>query len=178
MSESIRLLIKQATLARRGERLSDARRMFADAVELGRKQNAQRELIEALKGLGQIERDSGNGDAALPLYEEAVALCRSEGDALLLAHTVRHLGDIHQDAGRLDPAETCYREALDLYRANSGTSELDLANALRPLGILHETQGKTAEAISLWTEARDLYAKVGVQAGVAEGTKRLKKLGA
>jgi tetratricopeptide (TPR) repeat protein len=176
MSESIRLLIKQATLARRSDRLSDAHRMFGEAVMLGRKENAKRDLIDALKGLAQIRRDMGQGEAALPLYEEAVAHCRGENDSLLLAHTVRHLGDIHQDAGRLDLAETCYREALALYRADAKTDQLDLANTLRPFGILQEMQGKSADAIAAWTEARDIYAKLGIEVGVAEGTKRLKKL--
>ena len=80
------------------------------------------------RGLGQIERDLGRGEAARPLYEEAVALCRDEGDPLALAHTVRHLGDIHQDAGRAALAEPCYDEALALYRSHDRTAPLDLAN--------------------------------------------------
>jgi tetratricopeptide (TPR) repeat protein len=177
MPEQIRLLIKQASLARRSDRPHDARRLFAEAVVIGRRLGAQRELIDALKGLAQMERDLGKGDAARPLYEEAIALCRSEGDALLLAHTVRHLGDLHQDASRPDLAESCYREALALYRADTKAGQLDLANTLRPFGILQESMGNTVDAIAFWTEARDIYASLGVKEGVEEGTKRLARLG-
>src|SRR5947208_2986929 len=114
----------------RFERPHDAHRLYADAVERCRQDGMPRELIHALKGLGQIERDLNNGDAALRLYEEAVALCREEDDALLLAHTVRHVGDIHQDTGRDELAEPSYHDALEIYRNHTETKSLDLANAI------------------------------------------------
>jgi tetratricopeptide (TPR) repeat protein len=93
----------------------------AEAIALCRDAGMKRELVQALKALGQIERDLGRGDAARPLYDEAVAICREEGDTLTLAHTIRHLGDIHQDAGRMELAEPCYLEALALYRSHEHT---------------------------------------------------------
>lgn len=169
-------LIEQATRARREGRLSDAHRGFAEAVAICRQAALEGELTHALKGLGQIERDLGHGDAAQPLYEEAVAICRHGNDARLLAHTIRHLGDIHHDGGRLDRAEACYREALEIYRAHPHTAPLDLANALRPLAILEERLGRIEQAIELWTEARDLYESVSVRAGVIESAERLSRL--
>ena len=53
----------------RFERPHDAHRLYAKAVECCREAGMRRELIRALKGLGQIERDSDNGAAALALYE-------------------------------------------------------------------------------------------------------------
>ena len=135
-------------------------------------------MVRALEGLGQIERDLGRGDAALPLYEEAVRICRDGGDALRLAHTIRHLGDIHQDAARLELAEPCYREALAIYRSHHRTAPLDLANAIRPFAILHETLGRREQAIDLWKEARDLYAGLNLQAGVVESKQHLARLSA
>jgi tetratricopeptide (TPR) repeat protein len=161
MSDRSRILMEQAKLKRRTGRLLDAYRDFTEAVTLCRQAEAPRDLVQALKGLGQIERDLGRGDAARPLYEEAVAICRDEDDALQLAHTVRHLGDIHQDAGRLDLAEPCYREALAIYRDHPRTGPLDLANTLRPFAILQEGLGKAAQAVDLWTEANHLYAALG-----------------
>jgi tetratricopeptide (TPR) repeat protein len=176
MQPDIQALMQQATRARREGRLQDAHRDFAEAVALCRQSDRPRDLVQALKGLGQIDRDLGHGDAAQPLYEEAVAICRQVNDPLQLAHTVRHLGDIHQDAGRLDRAEPCYREAMALYRGHRQTAPLDLANTLRPLAILEERLGETKEAIALWTEARDLYSVVNVQQGVAESAAHLRRL--
>lgn len=162
--------------ARRAGRSADAHRHFAQAVAGSRRAGRSSALVRALKGLGQIERDLGRGDAALPLYEEAVRICRGEGDVLRLAHTVRHLGDIHQDAGRPELAEPCYREALAIYRRDRRTAPLDLTNAVRPFAILQETLGRSDQAIDLWTEARDLYARLNLQAGVDESREHLARL--
>jgi tetratricopeptide (TPR) repeat protein len=177
MSDRSRVLIERAKQARRDGRLADAHRDFHEAVALARQSLVVSDLVQALKGLGQIERDLGRGDTARPLYEEAVAICRTEDDPLQLAHTVRHLGDIHQDAGRLDLAEPCYQEALAIYRSHPKTAALDLANAIRPFAILRESQGQSAQAIGLWTEARDLYGALNVREGVAESTAHLTRLG-
>lgn len=174
--DTSRQLIDSGRRARLEDRPTDAHVAFAQAVVCARQERNQRALVEALKGLGQIERDAGRGDAARPLYEEAVELSRGLDDALLLAHTVRHLGDIHQDAGRLDDAEPCYREAEALYRADKRTQTLDFANALRPLAILQELRCKKAEALALWRETRDLYAAAGIVEGVSESERHLRVL--
>jgi tetratricopeptide (TPR) repeat protein len=153
-----------------------AQRDYAAAIALCRKSRAQRELIRALKGLGQIERDLNRGEAALPLYEEAAAICREVGVPLMLAHTVRHVGDIHRDGGRADLAEPCYLEAIAIYRSNDHTETLDLANAIRPLALLKDNAGEVEAAKRLWAEVRDLYTTVNVQPGVAESSRRLARL--
>jgi tetratricopeptide (TPR) repeat protein len=176
MSDVADKLTQQAVQARKEKRLADAKRDWAEAVELCRLEGMKRDLVSALKGLGQIERDMGHGDAALPLYEEAVALCREAGEPLALAHTIRHLGDIHLEAGRLESAEPCYHEALTLYRRNERTAALDLANAIRPLAMLKEQKGEVKQARSLWAEAKELYAAVDVDAGVAESSRHIPNL--
>ena len=177
MSSRFQDLMEHGERARREWRLLDAHRHFLEAVTLCRQGAAPRDLVQALKGLGQIERDLGRGDAATPLYEEAAAICRGADDALQLAHTVRHLGDIYQEAGRTDLAEACYDEALTIYRSHQQTAPLDLANAVRPLAILQERLGRRDQAIDLWMEARSLYAALEVPEGVAESTEHLDDLG-
>lgn len=168
--------MREADRARREARLADAHRDLIEAVALSRRAADRRELVHALKGLGQIERDMGRNLEALACYAEAVALCRQLADPLLLAHTVRHLGDVHRHAASLDLAESCYDEALALYRSRADADRLDLANAIRPLAILKEATGDLAEARRLWTAARDLYASVDVRAGVEEGSARIARL--
>lgn len=172
------VLIARGYRARRAGQLSAAHRHFCDAVAASRRRKSVSALVRALKGLGQIERDLGRGDAALPLYEEAVEICRLKGDALQLAHTIRHLGDIHHDAGRVALAEPCYEEALTIYRSHGNAAPLDLANALRPFAILQETLGRPQQAILLWSEARALYATLNLREGVAESSEHLGRLGA
>jgi tetratricopeptide (TPR) repeat protein len=175
MSHAANQLINQANRARKEHRLADAYRDLTEAVALCRQAGTRCELIQALKALGQIERDLGRSEAARPLYEEAIALCREEGDPIALAHTVRHLGDIHRDAGHLTQAEPCYHEALALYRGHEH-APLDLANAIRPLAIRKEAVGEAEAARRLWEEARDLYEAAKVQVAVAECSARLARL--
>jgi tetratricopeptide (TPR) repeat protein len=172
MSESSDDRVRQASQARKEHRLADAKRDLMAAVDLCRKAGTPVELARALTGLGQIERDLQEIEAARDHYEEAVAIYRAEGDALKLAHAIRHLGDIHRNEGHRELAEPCYREALNLYRSRE-TPPLDLANAIRGFAILQDDAGEVNEARSLWNEARELYAAVNVEAGVAESTRRL-----
>jgi tetratricopeptide (TPR) repeat protein len=172
MSHTAQELMENARRARREHRLDDAKRDLVVAVSLFRQGGVRRDLVGALKALGQIERDEGHGDVARPFYEEAVAICRQEGDPLLLAHTIRHLGDIHRSMERLIEAEPCYHEALLLYRSQQA-NHMDLANAIRPFALLMDATGRADEATPLWEEARDLYAAVDVRAGVNECSARL-----
>lgn len=160
----------------RFEQPHEALRLYAEAATRFRQEGRRRELIQALKGQGQIERDIGQGDLALASYEEAVSLCREECDPLLLAHTLRHVADIHQDAERNDWALPFYREALEIYRKQTDTNLLDLANTVRPLACLKESMGEFVEARRLWREAKELYAASKIPQGVAECSRRLARL--
>jgi ankyrin repeat protein len=160
-------------LVRRGRRArfetpDDARNLFAQAAEMARQRGARRDLVEALKGIAQIDRDLGRRTEALPFYEEAVSVCREIGDPLLLAHTLRHLGDLHHDDGRYDLAEPLSAEALALYRT-SDAPPLDLANAIRSLAVV-------TNSVELWEEAFHLYVATNVPPGVAESALQLAKL--
>lgn len=166
-------LLALALQARRENRLADARRYLVEAVNRCREAGATADLPKALTRLGQIERDMGHNEAALPQYEEAAAIYRSEGDALRLAHTVRHVGDIHRNGGHLELAEPCYQEALRIYRSNEKTPPLDLANAIRGFALLEGEAGNAEEARQLWEEARNLYTSVDVKAGVDESIRQL-----
>ncbi len=172
IADEISSLLREARRLR-FERPDDARRFYQQAVDRARHDQFQRELIEALKGLGQIERDQNDLKAALVPYEEAVELCRADVDALMLAHTIRHLADLHQDMQRDDLAEPYYAEALAIYRSDKETSTLDLANAVRPFALLKEHAGAIEEAKQLWAEAKDLYANAEIPAGVRECSRHL-----
>jgi len=160
-------------LLRRGRRArfdapDQSRDLFVEAAATARQNGARRELVEALKGIAQIDRDLGRRAEALPFYEEAVSICREIGAPLLLAHTLRHLGDLHHDDGRDDLAEPRSAEALALYRT-SDAPPLDLANAVRSLAVIKDSS-------ELWEEAFHLYVATNVPPGVTESALRLAKL--
>jgi tetratricopeptide (TPR) repeat protein len=103
-------------------------------------------------------------------------LYRRLDDPLALAHTVRHLGDVYHHEQELALAEPCYRQALDLYRAHPEAAPLDVANAVRSMAVLKGDAGATDEARQLWEEAKQLYTATGIEAGVAESSRRLAEL--
>jgi tetratricopeptide (TPR) repeat protein len=173
MSDAIDAILHSARQARNEQRFEDAKGALLEGLELCRQTGQKRELAVVLKALGQIERDMGKAEVALPLYEEAVSIYRDEDQPLALAHTIRHVADIQQDLRRTELAESNYREALAIYRGHPETEPLDLANAIRGLAMLTFDTGKREEARALWQEARDLYTAVNVEPGVKESSRRL-----
>jgi tetratricopeptide (TPR) repeat protein len=173
VSEDAHTLIQRGHAQRREDRADDALQSFADAVAAARRDGNDADLVNALKGLGQVERDLGRGERALPLYEEAVELCLAMEDLPGLAHTLRHLGDIHQDAGNLSSAMEPYAQALALYRRLPATTPLELANALRPYALLRESLGEADAASAMWREARALYQAAGIAEGIEECDRHL-----
>ncbi len=160
-------LLHSAQIARRQGRLFEAQRDLTQAVAHFRDHGPTLDLINALKALGQVERDGGDYLVSVMRYEEAAALARTHADPLTLAHTLRHIGDIHRDVGKVDLAAPFYEESVALYRAHQPTA-LDLANALRPFALLKQALGESEVARALFVEARELYIDAGVYAGADE----------
>jgi tetratricopeptide (TPR) repeat protein len=173
MSEDAHTLIQRGHAERRADRPEDARRSFTDAVAAAREAGNDNDLVLALKGLGQVERDIGELERALALYEEAAELCLANEDLGGLAHTLRHLGDIHQDAVAWSKADEYYEQALGLYRRDQEVTPLELANALRPLAQLRVRLGDHAAAEPLWRVALALYLAAGIAEGAAECDRHL-----
>lgn len=176
MDDTFNQLIKQAITERREHRLSDAHIIYSQALAHSRQHGTPNEVVKALKGLGQIERDLDNIEAARELYLEAVTLCRTEQPTHQLAHAIRHLGDIYQDNQQFELAEGCYQEALALYRKETPTPALDMANTLRPFALLKEKIADPTSAKELWQEALAFYTEVDVQAGMTECSSHLARL--
>jgi tetratricopeptide (TPR) repeat protein len=177
MSEAAQTLLAEGYQARREHRLADARGLFAAAAATSRESGEPPTMLaRALEGAGQIESDLGGGEAALELYRQAVELYRAHGTALELAHCVRHVGDILRRLQRAEESAACYEEALTIYRREEQVPLLDLANAARGFALLEEQRGRAAEAVGLWRQAIQLYRQTGIEAGVAEGERRIAQL--
>jgi tetratricopeptide (TPR) repeat protein len=160
--------LDEARQARRAGRLDDATRGFERAAALAQQPGQAPQLVEALKGLGQLERDRGRLEASLVLYVAALALSRHAGDALAVAHTARHVADVQRGLGRLVEAQAPAREAVELCRLHANVPALERANAVRVLALIEEAAGRRDEARPLWQEALAFYDLAGVPAGAAE----------
>lgn len=179
MSESIGELLAEGYQARRENRLADARGLFASAMAASRESGASPTMLaKALEGAGRIDRDLGDSEAALERYRQAVEIYRAHGAPLELAHCVRHVGDILRNLKRTEESAPCYQESMAIYRREVDAPMLDVANAARGFALLEEQRGRAAEATALWQQAVELYKQTGIDAGVAEGEKRIARLSA
>ena len=173
---SLEDLIASGYEARKDRRPEQAKEIFREAVRLSRNSADPMLLASSLTGLGQIERDLDNNNAALEHYREAVGILKGEPNRLRFAHTIRHLADILREDGSAEEAAPCYEEALRVYREYTETPPLDLANTLRGFALLKVRLGETEQANSLWQEARSLYESLGVRAGVEESERHIAHL--
>ena len=144
------------------------------AVDTARNGGDRRNLADALRALGNIQRrPPWLRDDADRTYAEAAEIYRELGQPLDEAWVTRHIGINHEYAKRLTEAETAYEKALALYRTHSENDDLDYANAVRYVAVIKDRLGKRDEADQLWTETVERYEKVGIVEGIAEGTAHL-----
>lgn len=173
MHDAAASLLADAAAAKGEGRFVDARELLRGAIDLLRQDGARLDLAQALRSLGEVERNVPESDGGVAAYQEAITLLREENVPLRLAHAIRHLGDIHRHHNDFERAAVCYDEAVSLYRSHPDAPPLDVANALRSAAILKERTGEAEQAAALWTEAWRLYQQAGVAAGVAESRARM-----
>ncbi len=167
MRSEAKSLIAAGYLARREHRLPEAKIAFTQAIDELRDANPPTlHLAEALRGMGQIERDLGEIAAALEHHQQAADLYRTLQMPQEVAHTLRHVADIERENGDLAAAAAKYDEALLLYRGHPETKALDLANTLRGYALLKGATGHKEAAIAAWQEARILYERAASETGL------------
>jgi len=168
MNAEVIAAIEQERKARMTGQLQHALAEYVQAVAMAKDKNLTTELIVALEGVGQIERDSGRLETACARYLEAIEVCRDANDPLRLAHALRHVADIDLERGENEAAARSASEAVEIYRQHPEVSSLELANALRVWALAQETEGNSVGAASVWLEARRLYEAEGIDEGVRE----------
>lgn len=176
MIEALKSLLNLAATARKEGHRDDAERLYKEAAEEARAQDAVGRA-EALCGSAQIRRDKGDRIGASIYYSEAITLLRNEHTnqpeliAPTLAFALRHAADVRSQLGEFAVAGSHIQESVRLYRTLRPVPGLDLANALRIQALNNER-----EALAAWTEAHGLYAELALNAGVEEAVHHLEHL--
>lgn len=174
MSSDVTAVIKRARKARMTGELQRALTLYGQALAMAKDLELTTELIVALEGVGQIERDSGRLEAASANYLEAIEVCRDASEPLRAAHALRHLADIERERGNHETAVGSASEAVEIHRQHSEVSSLELANTLRVWALALESHGNSAAATRAWEEALRLYKAEGIEAGVRECEEQLR----
>ena len=162
MTEATKELLKQVEQAMRENRLTDAKRDIVEAIGLLRQDGARADLAKVVRGLGEIERKLGNGEAARRHYEEAVGLLRELDDPLRLAHpepppghlanAIRSMAVLKDDTGNLEQAMLLWSEARDLYaKLNCPPA---VAETSARLALLAHRKGDIEQARQRLSEAK------------------------
>jgi tetratricopeptide (TPR) repeat protein len=168
------ILLEQARKARLERRLSEARDLFREALELPMDGDADPRLVAELHAeLAYVERALHDDEPAEAHYRKAAELFRALGEPLRTAHNMRHVADILRHQGRTAEADDLYCESIAIYRNSEDTPPLDLGNALRGYALLKEDTGSRREALELWQQVHPIYLQVGIDAGVAESQRRI-----
>lgn len=115
---------------------------FARAIEL--KRAAGTELGDALAGLGAIQEQLGELEAAVASHRASLVAFEAEGNDRGVADSLDHLGNVLAATGETG-------EALEAFRRSASAWELvaepeAAANAHRSVGHLLVSQGEQAEA--------------------------------
>jgi non-specific serine/threonine protein kinase/serine/threonine-protein kinase len=117
-------------------------------------------LVQAtlMMTMGQVYRNLGLYDNAVPLVEEALKLRRdSLGDRdPVVFESMSLLAALWKDKGDYAKAEPLFLAALDARRINLGPRHEDAAKSVNDLGVLKFEQGKYAEAEPLFREALEI----------------------
>lgn len=112
-----------------------------------------------LNNLGQLLRETGRSEQALPVYDELAALqgrlfgAESAEAATGLYGRANCLSDL----GRLSEAKLAYERVLAVYRARYGEEHLFVGSALTSLASLLHRIGDTTRALPLYERAVVVY---------------------
>jgi tetratricopeptide (TPR) repeat protein len=91
-----------------------ARLQFDDCLDSLRRLSLNKELRQALNGLGMAHYCLGSAKDAISAFERAMSVAKSIGDTAALATMSSNLGAVREDLGDFQQAENCYQRALEL----------------------------------------------------------------
>jgi tetratricopeptide (TPR) repeat protein len=139
------------------------------AVEAARATGDRAELAQALRNLGQAERQRSRHDLALAAFTESLDLWRTLQHDEHVAESLQRVGDSHRETGRYDEAEEAYTQAIDAFGALDRPEEEAVTRSSLALAWL--LAGRIDEATALIEQAVD-------QLGVGDPAARPDQAGA
>ncbi|MDD5623912.1 MAG: tetratricopeptide repeat protein [Candidatus Peribacteraceae bacterium] len=114
---------------------------------------------DALKGLGDLRHNTGQGQEAESYCNEALIKYREIGDGLGKARTLHLIGEILFDRGDTKKAEENLRSALELYDQHNHYR--GSGDALRIIGNIHRYLGDSVGAAKSYNASEEMLKKAG-----------------
>jgi tetratricopeptide (TPR) repeat protein/transcriptional regulator with XRE-family HTH domain len=145
---------------------SDVRYLYGQALTVYRHLGYRRGEVEALWGLGEVERLVGECGQARMHYNEALTLARQLGDQRAEADALRGLGEVERMVGECGQAREYDTQALVLAR-QLGDRRAE-ADALWGLGQVERHIGEYRQAREYHSQALVLARDIGYRFGEAD----------
>lgn len=147
-----------ADLLREEGRSAEARELFRATLE--RPGVSLKERLNALTGLADIDRQTGDWENSESEWNEVLEIARSRNDELSEAIASRGLATMWLSAGNPARAEPLFRRAVSTMENNPAAKPQDLAMALASIAHLYRAQNKLALAQDAWLKALQLDREV------------------
>ena len=130
-----------------------ARVLLGESIEIFREVGDQKGLSLALLWFGTIERDQGNLQEALSIYEEVTSIARRIKSVVMTYLAAGWTAFVYQIIGDLDRAKILAEQALQICVSNGLTGSATIM--LGTLGSIALFQGNIDEAIQRLDAARE-----------------------
>jgi tetratricopeptide (TPR) repeat protein len=157
---TIRLAISYKSVGNYEEGLKKAK----EAVLLA-EENKSNRLASAYNMVGVFNKDLGNYDEAIKIYEKVLWLVKASNDSGGIASTYNNLANIYSTQGQLNRALDAYHEALNIYLKIGSKDGAGIA--YNNIGETYMDQGKYPEALTNLFAAYNLFAEIEFVNGLA-----------
>lgn len=154
-----KLLVGLGVTARYQGDYETARKVFEEALGVGRAANDLEQIALSNRGLGTVAYQQNDFRAAQKFIEESLAICRRLDDEFGIAFSLNFLGELARMEGDDAAARPLYEESLELFTrlGNKGTMSANLTN----LGAIAFGEGDYAAARSKFAEGMTMAQKMG-----------------
>ena len=140
-------------------RMDDARALYQESLELGRRLSSLPREGETLGQLALLDKDQGRYQIAGEQYQQAIRIHRQTGDRARESEVLGNLGALYWNLGQSTEAlEHCQR-AVSIAR-ELGDVALE-ASKLMDLGLIHSEQGQISRPLEIYQRALELLRQVG-----------------
>ena len=149
---TVRLAIHYKSVGNYEEGLKKAK----EAVLLA-EENKSNRLASAYNMVGVFNKDLGNYDEAIKIYQKVLSLVKASNDQGGIAGTYNNLANIYSTKGELNKALDAYYEALNIYLKLKSKDGAGIAHL--NIGETYMEQGKYPEALTNLFAAHNLFAE-------------------
>jgi hypothetical protein len=148
--------------------LEAAAAAYEDAIALGEKRDALRDVAVGKGQLATVRKDQKRYADALQGYQQARALFQQLDEPGAVAEMWHGVGMIHKQQRDFAQAEQAYRQSLSI-KSQQGNKAGE-ASSLNELGNLYDDWNRPEQAVSFYRQAADIAVAIGDK--FKEGTRR------